>query len=387
MSDILIFFTTLEGQRAVEVPMTATVGELSAAIAESLGCEKAGVRLSYQCTHLAHRDETLADLGIGPQCCVEVVPPARGFNRILALGPRFGAVVGEDRQIHVWGDIAESIGTLHGVSVAACDDRLVVLSEDGTARVQDVDPHTTRQAPGPPEVLLVDGAPAQLASIRARGGVICGVTADYSKVVLWNKAEDGLLVYSGGDVADAVVLGVDISCGAVAVVLLTSGAILLKYAWVPDVDGSDEEKWESICGAGDDAATTRMPDRMTGVKALCDGWHTAGILTHADELFLYGSPDYRKLEVPTGHQWKVAALGYDHCLGITAEGTIKCWGENYDGCCVPPDLKLPAVAVAGGNLFSAAVLQDGSVVAWGCNDDAEASPPHVTAAVDLIPKE
>lgn len=96
------------------------------------------------------------------------------------------------------------------------------------------------------------------------------------------------------------------------------------------------------------------------------------------------------------------SAGYEHSLAVTSDGTVWSWGYNFaeglgdDGAHRPVAMpaataELPsgvkAVKVAAGQ-HSLALLEDGSVWAWGVNGQGElgrgtTGPPNTPAAVDL----
>ena len=61
------------------------------------------------------------------------------------------------------------------------------------------------------------------------------------------------------------------------------------------------------------------------------------------------------------------AGGYDHSLGLKADGSIVAWGYNYYGQCDVPAPNSGFVAVAGCEYHNLGLKADGSIVAWGDN--------------------
>jgi alpha-tubulin suppressor-like RCC1 family protein len=77
------------------------------------------------------------------------------------------------------------------------------------------------------------------------------------------------------------------------------------------------------------------------------------------------------------------SAGYYHSLAVKADGTVVAWGSNQDGETVIP-IGLQAVAVAAGGNFSLALKPDGTVVAWGADDSGQAKLPAALARAKVI---
>ncbi|HEX2747143.1 MAG TPA: hypothetical protein VHM91_04020 [Verrucomicrobiales bacterium] len=77
------------------------------------------------------------------------------------------------------------------------------------------------------------------------------------------------------------------------------------------------------------------------------------------EQFSWGQPI--RLEKPV----KSFALGKRHTIILFEDGSLRCQGCNLSGECTPPAGLKPALEVTAGEDFSAARLEDGSVVTWG----------------------
>ncbi len=70
-----------------------------------------------------------------------------------------------------------------------------------------------------------------------------------------------------------------------------------------------------------------------------------------------------------------------HCLALKADGTVTAWGRNDEGQCdVPPGLN-NVVSVAAGNAASLAVKADGTVAVWGRGKLASSIPADLTNIV------
>ena len=110
------------------------------------------------------------------------------------------------------------------------------------------------------------------------------------------------------------------------------------------------------------------------------------------------------VKLPSGRIAKVVAAGGSHALALLDDGSVIAWGANDSGQLGLGDLTLratpatvtlerPAVAIAAGRLFSVAALDDGRVFTWGANtigqlgDDgrvAQSIPVQVKDLTDVI---
>ena len=108
------------------------------------------------------------------------------------------------------------------------------------------------------------------------------------------------------------------------------------------------------------------------------------------------------VDLPAGTQVAAVAAGDFHSLAVTSDGGVLAWGANNDGqlgdgssttfSTTPVAVDLPAAtrvtAVAAGFNQSLALTSDGSVLAWGLNNDGQLGDGSTTdsstpVAVDL----
>ncbi|MGI4873883.1 MAG: RCC1 domain-containing protein [Janthinobacterium lividum] len=90
--------------------------------------------------------------------------------------------------------------------------------------------------------------------------------------------------------------------------------------------------------------------------------------------------------VDAGHDWYAVAAGEQHCLALRRDGTLWAWGPNNEGALgTGPDIALLVgasapvqvgtatdwVAVAAGRYHSLARRADGSLWSWGDNNSAQ----------------
>jgi hypothetical protein len=69
------------------------------------------------------------------------------------------------------------------------------------------------------------------------------------------------------------------------------------------------------------------------------------------------------------------AAGWDHCLGLRANGTVVGWGRNAEGQRTIPQGLTNVIAISAGAYHSMALRNDGTVVAWGFNNRGQRSVP------------
>ena len=58
---------------------------------------------------------------------------------------------------------------------------------------------------------------------------------------------------------------------------------------------------------------------------------------------------------------------------MKTDGSVACWGDDFDGESTPPDGSFLSVSAA--YFHSCGVETDGSVVCWGDDSDGESTPP------------
>jgi hypothetical protein len=85
---------------------------------------------------------------------------------------------------------------------------------------------------------------------------------------------------------------------------------------------------------------------------------------------------YGQCNVPAPNGGFVAvACGVYHSLGVKSDGSIVAWGYNDQGQCNVPAPNSGFVAVAGGPYHSLGLKSEGSIVAWGYNLYGECNVP------------
>jgi hypothetical protein len=103
--------------------------------------------------------------------------------------------------------------------------------------------------------------------------------------------------------------------------------------------------------------------------------------------FLPGSSPIVNHERFTSKPVRQVSCGQFHTLALHTDGTVAAWGVNENGqTSVPPGLS-DIVQVAAGSRHSIALKSDGTLVAWGSNGSGEASvPPGLIDVVQISAK-
>jgi hypothetical protein len=95
-------------------------------------------------------------------------------------------------------------------------------------------------------------------------------------------------------------------------------------------------------------------------------------VSHAGEVKAWGlDRDGQVTNVPAGSDYVAVAAGDAHGLALKSDGTIVAWGQNDDGECGVPAGTYKAIG-AGAD-FSLAVRADGTIAAWGYNGQRQVS--------------
>ncbi len=160
-----------------------------------------------------------------------------------------------------------------------------------------------------------------------------------------------------------------------------------------DSSPTDPEDWPdySLVGWGDSKSGELLAPVNAGFSSLSTGqFHSLGVNPDGSVEAWAGSNGYGQITVPQGLTQVVAvAAGGDnwwqdsaHSLALRIDGTVVAWGCNEEGqTSLPPELvELPpgqpgAVQVAAGRAHSLALKADGTVLAWGEDLHAQSSVP------------
>ena len=137
------------------------------------------------------------------------------------------------------------------------------------------------------------------------------------------------------------------------------------------------------------------------VTAISAGWSHSLALTRDGEVIGWGYNVAGQINVPSfleGRTVAAVAAGYEHSLALTSDGEVVAWGWNsYGQATVPTSLKRidadgtvhddgkTVTNIAAGYGHSLALTSDGEVVAWGFNNNGQATVPTSLKRIDAEP--
>ncbi|KAI9217785.1 regulator of chromosome condensation 1/beta-lactamase-inhibitor protein II [Blastocladiella britannica] len=244
----------------------------------------------------------------------------------------------------------------------------------------------------------------------ACGGMHSLALCENGKVFSWGCNDDGALgreVPDGEecDVAEIPLLAtlnvVKLACGDSISLALTGDGLI--YGW-----GTFKGTETSQIGFSDGVNKATSPVLMTGTVFssnrfvdVAAGNNHALALTSQGKVFSWGNTEHGQCGFKTHrpvsalnprglnfshHKAIAVACGGDHSLVVDVEGDVWTFGLNNNGQCgshpsnlvlhtpvvlLKPDPKVRAVAAAGGDHFSAVLLEDGHVLTFGKAADGQ----------------
>ncbi|MEW6157005.1 MAG: immunoglobulin domain-containing protein, partial [Verrucomicrobiota bacterium] len=121
---------------------------------------------------------------------------------------------------------------------------------------------------------------------------------------------------------------------------------------------------------------TTVPVSFRMVRAIAAGYdHTIGLKADGTVL-AWGANDYGQSNVPAGLSGvKAIAAGGTHSIALRSDGTVVAWGDNRSGQCNVPAGLNDVAAIAGGGSFTLALKQDGKVIGWGSDSSGQTIIP------------
>lgn len=87
---------------------------------------------------------------------------------------------------------------------------------------------------------------------------------------------------------------------------------------------------------------------------------------HTNQANCWGSDGDGETDIPAGVSFAAMSAGGAHTCGITSNGDVLCWGDNFYGqSSVPGDLGGGVKAVAAGRTRTCVIVENGTIFCWG----------------------
>jgi len=248
------------------------------------------------------------------------------------------------------------------------------------------------------------GEASDWALVSGGGQHACAVKSD-DTAYCWGYGNSGQLgrggigdsnspVQATGSGYDDIAAGYNFSCATT-----TGGAL---WCWGEGSNGqmgNGTYTWQNLSPVQESTGSTAWESVAGGA------WHACAIRTN-DQLWCWGSDNYGQVGIGTsgdnhntpqhvtaqGDSWAVAAAGYYHTCAIKNDGTLWCWGRDYNGqlgnatyaekFADPQQAGTAAdwVDVTCGSDHSCAIKADGSLWCWGANYNSQLGIPGVLGA-------
>jgi alpha-tubulin suppressor-like RCC1 family protein len=363
-------------------------------------------------------DVTAIALGIQHTCALE------STGGVSCWGYNYSGEIGDGTTTHRHLPVSVyDLGPGSGVkAIAAADYHSCALTRDTTVQCWGTNNHgqlgtgNTTVSHVPVEA---SGLGTGIVEVSAGGEHTCALDAS-ARPFCWGNDPYGQVGYAGIGSNFYVyppvrVSGLDSPATQVSLMRQTSCAVTAAggamcwgnndYGQIGDGSQTDTGNSISHYGARDVAGLTG------GVRQVAAGEHHACALKNDGSVWCWGDNSYGQVGDGTsvkrltpvqvsGIDGAVAIdAGLSHTCALTAAGAVYCWGRNErgeigDG---STDNRNTAVAVVGldagvaaialGQAYSCALLQDGGVRCWGYNNvgqigDASTTDRHVPTAID-----
>jgi len=127
---------------------------------------------------------------------------------------------------------------------------------------------------------------------------------------------------------------------------------------------------------GGDGGVRKMPPSLEDIASISAGNDFALAIKRSSGEVVQWGVGLSSSPPEALRQIKAVSAGNRHALALKSDGTVVAWGRNDDGQCnVPPGLK-EVIGIAAASNFSLALKSDGTVVGWG-NLSHAAVPPEL----------
>src|SRR5207245_4144078 len=100
------------------------------------------------------------------------------------------------------------------------------------------------------------------------------------------------------------------------------------------------------------------------------------VISWGDQVISYVQP---------GTRFQTIAAGGSYSLGLTSDGTVAAWGDNYFGQSTVPTTLTGVIAIAAGTLHSLALTPDRTADSWGRHRCGQRKAPDSAPRVFALP--
>jgi uncharacterized delta-60 repeat protein len=309
------------------------------------------------------------------------VPASLGGVVAIAAGGDFSVALKSDGTLTVWGSNSHGQTQVPAsatsiVSVTAGLAHVAALKSDGTVVAWGANWSGQSQVPGGlVNVTALSAGTHHTLALRA-DGTVTGWGANWSgQRTPPAGITDAIAVAAGGD--HSLVLRAAFPAPADATPLHVTGKPGTAFSLTPTVSNSPthfsiEGLPSGLSASSGTGAVTGTPTQGTDRLITVVARHAHGLSRRSVRLligpfvFRWGSPGTGTIPGALDNVVQVAA-GYSHGLALLNNGTVAAWGSNSMGKLNVPAGLTDVVAIAAGETFSLALKSDGTVHAWGTN--------------------
>jgi hypothetical protein len=114
-----------------------------------------------------------------------------------------------------------------------------------------------------------------------------------------------------------------------------------------------------------DSGQCDVPVLLGRITHLSAGDQHSAALNSFGGLVMWGSNSHGQCDVPATFRASAIALGGSHTVALGQDSELRCWGLNNFGQCVPPTIDSSIISVGAGGHHSIAVTYDRRVYCWG----------------------
>ncbi|KAI9009234.1 regulator of chromosome condensation 1/beta-lactamase-inhibitor protein II [Hyaloraphidium curvatum] len=320
-------------------------------------------------------------VGWGPGPGSARVPPRIPGIKDITAGAGFSAALDANGTVHVWGNRRATQTALQGLTgaaqVSAGNDHVLVLMRDGTVQAfgfGNGDPSGKATVPKGLKGVAAVSAGYDHSLVLLKNGSVVAFGADDKGQRNMPPGVSGAVAVVAGEKRSAAVLagsrvvawGANDAAQTTALALGdTEGLAQLAVGSVHAVGLMPDGTLRVFCGNNDEGGQCDPPEPCAAVRgvcsphALCTGSdHVATCVCKA------GFRGSGKVCAPSETaRIKQVVAGYSSAAAVFHDGTVRAWGKYFTD--VPPDLQGKVKQLSAGPGYYVALTDTGTLRAWG----------------------